>query len=125
MCTPRACGRGNNQVTGPAHVQIESTREIGLLRAVGATRSQIRTVILAEALILASIGTAFGLLTGLHLGYLAVQGLAAFGYPLVYTFPFSGVLVTIAVGLLFGALAAVIPARQAARMNVVEALRYE
>lgn len=94
-----------------------------LLRQV--TKEFGRTVILAEALILASIGTAFGLLTGLYLGYLAVQGLATFGYPLVYTFPFSGVLVTIAVGLRFGALAAIILARQAARMNVVEALRYE
>ncbi len=98
---------------------IERTREIGMLRAVGATRSQIRTVILA------SIGTAFGLLTGLYLDYLAVQGMAAFGYPMVYTFPLSGVLLTIAIGLIFGVIAALIPARQAASMNVVEALRYE
>lgn len=104
---------------------IERTREIGMLRAVGATRKQVRTIILAEALILASLGTAFGLLSGLYLAYLAVQGLAAFGYPLVYTVSFSGTILAISIGLLFGALAAVIPARQAARMNVVEALRYE
>ena len=104
---------------------IERTREIGMLRAIGATRSQIRTVILAEALLLAAIGTAFGLLSGLYLAYITVQAMAATGYPVVYAFPASGVLLTIAAGLIFGVLAAIIPARQASGMNVVEALRYE
>jgi len=104
---------------------IERTREIGMLRAIGATRSQIRTVILAEALLLATIGTAFGLLSGLYLAYITVQAMAATGYPVVYAFPASGVLITLAAGLIFGVLAAIIPARQASGMNVVEALRYE
>jgi putative ABC transport system permease protein len=104
---------------------IERTREIGMLRAVGTTRKQIRTVILAEALILAAIGTSFGIAAGLYLGYLGVQALASAGFPLEYLFPTSGVIAAIAAGLIFGALAAVIPARQAARMNVVAALRYE
>jgi putative ABC transport system permease protein len=104
---------------------IERTREIGTLRAVGATRRQVRTIILAEALILAAIGTAFGLLAGLYLGYLATNAFAALGFPLEYAFPVGGVIAGVAVGLLCGALAAVIPARQAARLNVVQALRYE
>lgn len=104
---------------------IERTREIGMLRAVGATRKQVRTTILAEALILAAIGTAFGLLSGLYLGYMVAHAIEALGFPIVYTFPASGVIVAIAVGLLFGSLAAIIPARQAAGMNVIEALRYE
>ena len=104
---------------------MERTREIGMLRAIGATRSQIRRVIIAEALILAAIGTAFGLLSGLYLAYLTVQAMIAAGYPMVYAFPATGVLIMIAVGLIFGVLAALIPARQAAGMNVVEALRYE
>ncbi len=104
---------------------IERTREIGMLRAIGATRSQIRRIIMAEALILAAIGTAFGLLSGLYLAYITVQAMAATGYPVVYTFPATGALLTIAAGLIFGVLAAIIPARQAAGMNVVEALRYE
>jgi putative ABC transport system permease protein len=104
---------------------MERTREIGMLRAIGATRSQIRRVIVAEALILAAIGTAFGLLAGLYLAYLTVQAMIAAGYPMVYAFPATGVLITIAAGLLFGVFAALIPARQAAGMNVVEALRYE
>ncbi|MFZ5923150.1 MAG: ABC transporter permease [Chloroflexota bacterium] len=104
---------------------IERTREIGMLRAVGATRRQVRTVILAEALILAAIGVAFGLLSGLYLGVMAVNGFAALGFPMDYIFPAGSVVATIAVGLIFGALAAILPARQAARLNVVQALRYE
>jgi putative ABC transport system permease protein len=104
---------------------IERTREIGTLRAVGATRRQVRTVILAEALILAAIGTGFGLLAGLYMGRMAVTTFAAVGFPVDYIFPLSGVIAAAAAGLLFGAIAAVIPARQAAGMNVVEALRFE
>jgi putative ABC transport system permease protein len=104
---------------------IERTREIGTLRAVGATRRQVRTVILAEALILAFIGTGLGLLAGLYMGRMAVSTFAAVGFPIDYIFPLSGVVMAAAAGLLFGALAAIIPARQAAGMNVVEALRFE
>lgn len=104
---------------------IERTREIGMLRAVGATRNQVRTIVLAEALILAAIGTAFGLLSGLYLGYMAINAFSAFGFPMEYSFSMDGILLAIAAGLLFGALSALIPARQAARLQVVEALRYE
>ena len=104
---------------------IERTREIGMLRAVGATRGQVRNVILAEAIILAALGTAFGILSGLYLGYMAVEAMRVAGYPMVYVFPTAGVLLAVAAGLLFGVLAAIIPARQAARMEIVQALRYE
>jgi putative ABC transport system permease protein len=103
---------------------IERTREIGMIRAAGGTRKQVRTMVLAEALLLAAIGTAFGILGGLYLGYVLVVAMEGI-YPLGYAFPASGILAGVAIGLLFGALAALIPARQAAGMNVVEALRYE
>jgi putative ABC transport system permease protein len=103
---------------------IERTREIGMLRAVGATRNQVGRMITAEALLLAAVGTAFGLLAGLYLGYVIVQAMGTL-FPVEYSFPLGGVLAAIAIGLIFGALAAVIPARQAARLQVVEALRYE
>jgi len=103
---------------------IERTREIGMIRAVGATRKQIGQMITAEALLLASVGTAFGILSGLYLGYVIVEALGAM-FPMNYSFPLSGILAGIAIGLIFGALAAIIPARQAARLQVVEALRYE
>ena len=104
---------------------IERTREIGMLRAVGATRRQVRTIIVTEALILSGIGTAFGVLSGIYLGYMAVEAMSAAGFPMEYAFPAMGALVAIAAGILFGALAAIIPARQAARLEIVQALRYE
>jgi putative ABC transport system permease protein len=104
---------------------IERTREIGMLRAVGATRRQVRTVIVTEALILSAIGTAFGLLSGLYLAYMAAETMSAVGFPMEFAFPAAGLLVVIGAGILFGALAAIIPARQAARLEIVQALRYE
>jgi len=104
---------------------IERTREIGMLRAVGATQKQVRRMVLIEALLLAALGTAFGLLAGLYLGYLLMSALTAGGYPVTYSFPLAGLLAAIAIGLLFGVLAALLPARQAARMEIVKALRYE
>lgn len=103
---------------------IERTREIGILRAVGSTRQQIGSLVLAESLLLAALGIAFGILGGLSLGYVFVTAIDVL-FPMGYYFPLSGILAAIAIGLLFGALAAVIPARQAAGMNVVESLRYE
>ncbi len=103
---------------------IERTREIGMLRAVGATRKQVRRMVIAEALLLAAVGTAFGILSGMYLGYVIVDALGTM-FPVEYMFPLGGILGGIAIGLIFGALAAVIPARQAARLQVVEALRYE
>ncbi|MCA9928304.1 MAG: ABC transporter permease [Anaerolineales bacterium] len=104
---------------------IERTREIGMLRAVGSTRKQIRTIILAEAIILSAIGTSFGLLAGLYMGRMAVGAFSLLGFPADYVFPAQGVILALAAGLFFGALAAVIPARQAALLDVVTALRYE
>jgi putative ABC transport system permease protein len=103
---------------------IERTREIGMLRAVGATRKQVRTMITAEALLLAAFGTTFGILGGLYLGYVFVEAMGTF-MPSEYVFPVPGVLAAIIIGLTFGLLAAVLPSRQAAKLDVVRALRYE
>lgn len=104
---------------------LERTREIGVLRAVGATRRQVKRIILGESLLLAAAGTAFGILAGLWLGYVLVAAMNAIGFVMSYSFPYAGVLVTVAVGLLFGVLGALIPARQAARLDIVTALAYE
>ena len=103
---------------------LERTREIGMIRAMGGTRKQVRRIVVAEALLLAVVGTAFGVLSGMYLGYVIVNALAMI-FPMTYSFPLGGILAGIAIGLIFGALAAVIPARQAAKLQVVEALRYE
>lgn len=105
---------------------IERTREIGMLRAIGATRRQVWRTIVAEALLLAALGTAFGILAGLYLSYVFVEGLTSTGiFKMAYTFPLAGVLAAAAVGLIFGVLAALVPARQAANLQVIQALRYE
>jgi len=103
---------------------LERTREIGMIRAVGGTRKQLRNMVLTEALMLAAIGTAFGIMGGIYLGYVFVKGIEIM-FPTGYHFPTSGVLAAIVIGLLVGAVAALIPARQAAKMNVIAALRYE
>lgn len=104
---------------------IERTREIGMLRAIGSTRRQVRRMVMAEALLLAAIGTALGLLAGLFLGYVMVMGMSTVGYPVVYGFPYAGLVAATAAGLLFGVLAALMPARQAAHMDIIRALQYE
>jgi len=103
---------------------IERTREIGMLRAIGATRLQVRRMVIAEALLLAAIGTALGLLAGLYLSYVMVLGMSTL-FPMAYSFPLGGVVAGVAVGLIFGVIAALIPARQAASMEIVRALQYE
>ena len=104
---------------------LSRRREIGMLRAIGSTRRQIRRMVMAESLLLSLIGTALGLVAGLWLGYALVAAMSAIGWQMPYAFPWDGLLVTVVVGLGFGLLAAVGPSRQAARMEVVEALRQE
>ena len=89
-------------------------------------RRQVWRTIVAEAQLLATLGTAFGILAGLYLSYVFVQGLNATGHMrTAYTsFPLAGVLAAIAAGLLFGVLARSAP-RQASRMEIIKALRYE
>jgi len=104
---------------------IERTREIGMLRAVGATRAQVRSTITHEGIILALIGSILGIAAGVYLGYVGSMAMRALGYPMEYVFPLGTVAAALVTGLVFGLLSSGLPSRQAARMNVVEALRYE
>jgi putative ABC transport system permease protein len=95
----------------------ERTRELGLLRAVGATRPQIRSMVRWESVIVALFGTAGGLGLGLFLGW----GLgAALGNP--FAPPVVTLVVVALVGAVAGALAAVRPARRAARLAILSAI---
>jgi putative ABC transport system permease protein len=83
-------------------------------------------MVLAEALILSAIGTAFGIAAGLYLGYLLVSAISGAGFPSgIFTFPWQGTLAAVIVGLGFGALASIVPARKASELTIVQALRYE
>jgi ABC-type antimicrobial peptide transport system permease subunit len=104
---------------------LERTREIGMLRAVGTTRKQVQRIVLAESLLLACFGIAFGLLSGLYLGHLLVRAVIGLGLPCVYAFPWQGIVAALVIGLGVGVLAAIVPSRKAARLEIVEALRFE
>ena len=99
----------------------ERTSEIGLARAIGATRRQINTLFLTEAAALAGLGGTVGLLVGL--GIAALLRLAIPGLP-VHTPPLFVVL-AVAISLVTGLVSGVLPARRAARLDPIEALRAE
>jgi putative ABC transport system permease protein len=104
---------------------IERTREIGMLRAVGARRRQIRRMIVAESLLLSLMGIALGVLSGILLSFVMTGVIEFFGLHIPYSFPGVGVITAISVGLICGILAALIPARRASDLQIVEALAYE
>ncbi len=104
---------------------LARTREIGMLRAVGTTRGQIRGMVVAEALLLAAVGVAFGIAGGVALGYALVYALNSTMYVMPYYFPWSGIVVAIVSGFSFALLASIIPARTAAKLDIVAALHYE
>jgi putative ABC transport system permease protein len=104
---------------------IERTREIGVLRALGSTRWQIRRTITDESLVIALIGAAMGIAIGTGLGWALLKGLS-FGIPgVTYTPPVLTMIGVALAGIVLGLIAAVLPARRAARLDVVEALSYE
>lgn len=104
---------------------LERTREIGMLRAVGAKRRQIRRMIVAESLLLSLMGIALGVISGVLLSFVMTGVLEFAGLHIPYDFPGVGVLTAIAAGLICGILAALIPARRASDMQIVAALAYE
>jgi putative ABC transport system permease protein len=103
---------------------LARTREIGMLRAVGATRRQVRGMVVAESMLLAGVGVSFGIAGGLVLGYALVVA-ASSSFPMPYVFPWWGITTAVLAGFTFALLAAVIPSRQAARLDIVAALHYE
>ncbi len=102
---------------------FERTREIGMLRAVGLTRRQTRRMVRQESIITALIGAALGLPLGVFLAALVTRALASQG--IGFHLPVGSLLIFTAVAVLAGIFAAVLPARRAARLNVLTALQYE
>jgi putative ABC transport system permease protein len=99
----------------------ERTRELGLLRAVGQSRRQLRSMVRGEAFTVALFGTVGGVGLGVFLGWAMVDTLASEGFT-SFTVPGPSLAVVLALGALVGVIAAVRPARRAARLDVLEAI---
>lgn len=101
----------------------ERTREIGMLRAIGVTRRQLRRMIRYESVITSTIGGVLGILVGIVFAYLMVHALEDEG--IGFSLPEGQLVVFLIVAILVGVVAAVLPARRAARLNPLDALHYE
>ena len=102
----------------------ERTRELGLLRAVGESRRQVRSMIRWEAVIIALLGTVLGVVIALFFGWAVITALKDSGFS-----TFSPALGQLAIIVVFGGISAVFaairPARRAARLNVLDAISHE
>ena len=102
---------------------FERTRELGMLRAIGMTRSQVRRMIRHESIVTALIGAALGILVGLFLAVLTTQALSDEG--VVLAIPWTTIGIFVIATIVAGMLAAILPARRASRLNILKALQYE
>ena len=101
----------------------ERTREIGMLRAIGMTRRQVRRMIRHESVITALIGAAVGLPLGIFLAALVNRALSE--YDVRFAIPWVQLAVLTAVAVVIGILAAIMPARRAAKLDPLQAIAYE
>jgi putative ABC transport system permease protein len=100
---------------------FERTREIGMLRAIGMTRRQVRRMIRGESVITALIGGTLGIALGVILGALLVARVEFIDF----TLPVGQLAIFAFAAIVVGILAAIFPARRAARLNILQALQYE
>jgi putative ABC transport system permease protein len=102
---------------------FERTRELGMLRTVGMTRRQVRRMIRHESTITALIGAGLGLPIGLFLAAMVTRVLSDQG--LQFALPVTSLIAFVMVAIVAGLVAAILPARRAARLDVLRALQYE
>jgi len=102
----------------------ERTRELGLLRAVGMSRTQMKRMVRYEAVIIALFGALLGILVGIGFGWALQQALAPEGITEL-EIPVGQLVLYVVFAGLAGVLAAIYPARKAAKLNVLESIAYE
>ena len=104
---------------------LERTREIGVLRALGSTRWQVRRTIVDESLVIALIGAVIGIVVGAALGFVILKGIASLVPGAGYQPPWVTIGAVALAGVVLGLVASILPARRAARLDVIDALSYE
>jgi putative ABC transport system permease protein len=102
---------------------LERTRELGMLRAIGMSRRQVRRMIRHESVVTALIGAVLGIAVGVFLAALATTALSDEG--LRFALPVGSLVAFTVVAAVAGVLAAMGPARRASRLDVLKALQYE
>ncbi len=102
---------------------LERTRELGMLRAVGMSRRQVRRMIRHESIITALIGATLGIGVGLFLGALVTGALSSAG--MTFAVPVGSLIAFVIVAIVAGIVAAAAPARRAARLDILGALAYQ
>jgi putative ABC transport system permease protein len=100
---------------------FERTREIGMLRAIGMTRRQVRRMIRHESVITSLIGAVIGILLGIALAAILISRVDE----IAFFMPWTQLVVFLLAAIVVGIVAAIFPARRAAKLNPLEALQYE
>ena len=103
---------------------LERTRELGLLRAVGLLRSQVAEMVTVESVVISVFGALLGLVVGCALGAAVVRALRDQGIP-VLQFPWGTIGIFLALSVVVGLVASIVPAVRAARTDVLRAIAYE
>jgi len=105
---------------------LERVREIGILRALGSSRGQIRKIILAEGMFIGLIGGLPGIIFGILISRVLVNSVAKItDATLSYVFPTSSVIAAAIIAIVIGTLAALYPAQKAAKVDIIKAVQYE
>jgi putative ABC transport system permease protein len=102
----------------------ERIRELGLLRAVGMSKRQVKRMVRVEAVIIAVLGALLGLVVGILFGWALQRALSDVGIDQL-AIPIVQLVLMLIVAALIGVIAAILPARRASRINVLEAITYE
>lgn len=103
---------------------IERTREVGLLRAIGLSRAQLRVMITLESVVISLLGALLGVVMGIFFGIMLMLAVRDEGLEVI-SVPYAQLVVFLVLALVIGVLAAVLPARRAARLDVLQAIATE